>query len=75
MQDRLLISIEGGSLNIVRTGSQSARDFLILDLELEDLTALEPTDAAFRVGATVLNLLACLHPKDFGEWKVPPPGT
>lgn len=74
MENKLLISVEGNSLNIVRTVSPvSERDFLIVDLELEELKELVPSEAAYRVGATVLNLLAHWHPKEFGEWKVPPP--
>lgn len=74
MENKLLISVEGNSLNIVRTVSPvSERDFLIVDLELEELKELVPSEAAYRVGATVLNLLAHWHPNEFGEWKVPPP--
>jgi hypothetical protein len=74
MENKLMISVENNSLNIVRTVSPvSERDFLIVDLELDELKELAPSEAAYRVGATVLNLLAHWHPNEFGEWKVPPP--
>ncbi|MHA6851500.1 hypothetical protein [Ralstonia pseudosolanacearum] len=44
---------------------------LIVNVTLDELRASDPTDAAYRVGGTVLNLLQSWHEQLFGDWKVP----
>ncbi|MDR2129184.1 MAG: hypothetical protein LBP52_08995 [Burkholderiaceae bacterium] len=74
MAGKVLISIENNAFHITRTVLPAAKnDFLIVGLTLDELKAYAPLDAAYRVGGSVLTLLAQIHPGAFGTWKVPPP--
>jgi hypothetical protein len=68
---RLQINLENGAINIVKAARENEEPYLILDIELDELKALPPSEAAYRIGGTILNLLRVWHPSEFGEWSVP----
>ena len=72
MTPRLEIFLKDGALCIAKVDDDQVGTRLIMDIEMDDLKSLTANDATYRVGGTVLNLLRLWHPKEFGEWQVPP---
>lgn len=64
---------ENSTLCVAKVENAGAQSRLILDIDLDDLKALKPEDAAYRVGGTVLNILKIWHKEKFDNWVVPPP--
>ena len=62
---------DSDNLCIAKVEKAGAASRLILDIELDDLKALDPKDASYRVGGTVLNILRIWHKEKFGAWEVP----
>lgn len=68
----LKIFLKDHCLCIGKVEDENSEMKLIIDIDVEELMALDPQDAAHRVGGTVLNVLRLWHEKTFGEWQVPP---
>lgn len=68
---RLEIFLENDALCIAKVDDEKAGTRLIVDIEMEELKSLSPTDVTYRVGGTVLNILRLWHPQEFGDWQVP----
>lgn len=68
---RLEIFLENNSLYIAKVDRDAPRK-LIVDIDVDELKALSPSDASYRVGGTVLNMLKLWHAEVFGEWEVQP---
>jgi hypothetical protein len=64
---------ENSNLCLTKVEHTGAEPKMILDIELADLLQESPTEAAYRLGGTVLNLMRLWHREEFGEWQVPPP--
>jgi len=69
---RLEIYLQDDRLCIAKVDDGNLGARLIVDIEMDELKSLNPTDATYRVGGTVLNVLRLWHEKEFGEWSVPP---
>jgi len=66
----IYLSPEDG-LCIARAKAADVPFQLIVNVPLDELQALDPADAAYRVGGTVLNLLRSWHGETLGGLKVP----
>lgn len=62
---------ESDNLCIAKVEATGTASRLILDIDLDELKSLDPKDAAYRVGGTVLNILRIWYKEKFGEWEVP----
>jgi hypothetical protein len=62
---------DSDNLCIAKVERIGATSRLILDIELNDIKALDPKDASYRIGGTVLNILRIWHKEKLGAWKVP----
>lgn len=58
-------------LCIVKVEELGGEPRLIVDVPLEELKALNPENAAYQIGGTVLNVLGLWYKKAFGNWQVP----
>ena len=67
----IYVSSEDG-LCIARAKAADVPFQLIVNVPLDELQALDPADAAYRVGGTVLNLLRSWHGEMLGELKAIP---
>jgi len=68
---RVEIYLHNNSLCISKVDNEDDGKFLVVETEMDELKKLEPTDAAYKVGGTVLNLLRLWHTKEFKDWQVP----
>lgn len=68
---QIYVSPEDG-LCIARAKAADVPFQLIVNVPLDELRALDPADAAHRVGGTVLNLLRSWHEGMLGELKATP---
>lgn len=66
----IYLSQEDG-LCIARAKAPNVPFQLIVNVPVDDLLALDPADAAHRVGGTVLSLLKSWHGETLGDLKVP----
>lgn len=68
---RLEIYLNQGQNFCISKVSQQGNQLPVVDIPLDELKALGPENAAYRIGATVLDILDILHPQAFESFKAP----
>lgn len=67
------IFINNGVLHIgMKLKKNRQMESMTIDVDMEELTALSPSDGAFRIGSTVISFLRIFQSEDFGDWAPPP---